>query len=68
MADQTPPVDPQVGSPPVGAQETAQKLAHQAIDVVGQVAKLAVDVPKDSAKALLVETKKLVARLEKIVE
>lgn len=68
MTDQSPPADPAHSAEPNGAGETAQKLASQAIDVVGQVAKLAVDIPVDSAKALLAETKKLVERLEKVLD
>lgn len=69
MTDQTPPVDPAVSAPPpTGPAATAKQLAEQAIDATAGVAKLAVDVPKETAKLLLAETKKLVARLEGILD
>lgn len=69
MADQSPPVDPAQSEPPLtGPAVTAKQLAEQAIDTTASVAKLAVDVPKETAKLLLAESKKLVSRLEKILE
>lgn len=52
---------------PATASETADKLARQAISAVGNVAELAVDIPKDTAKLVLAEAKKLVTKLESIV-
>lgn len=54
--------DPKPTDP--GAAETAKKLADQAIDLLGDAASLARDIPVDTAKLLLSKAKAAVAAIE----
>lgn len=63
MTDQSP--APDTGP---GIADTAKKLTNQVIDVTESVGQLAVDIPKDSAKVLLAEAKKLVSKIEDVLK
>lgn len=51
-------------SPEPGAAETAKKLADQTIDLLGDAASLARDIPVDTAKLLLSKLKAAVSAVE----
>lgn len=57
---------PEPGTP--GAADTAKKLANQTIDVAGDLGRLAVDIPVDTAKVLLATLKQLVEKVENAVK
>jgi hypothetical protein len=60
------PQTPEPGSP--GAADTAKKLADQTIDLLGDAAQLAKDIPTDTAKLLLRTLKDAVSKLEDVVK
>lgn len=63
MPDQSPPADGDQSIP-----TTAKKLAEQTIDTASSVAELAVDIPVETAKALLDTAEKLVAKLKDVLD
>lgn len=54
--------------PDPGVADTAKKLAEQTIDAAGSVVELAKDIPVDTAKLLLSQAKKLVSKLEDVLD